>query len=125
MIGLSRATAATASLLLNFESLFTALLAWFAFKEHAGRRVVVGMLSVFAGGVVLSGVVGGHGRCRVRRRRGSCSRAWDGRSITTSPGRFQEAMRSSSRPAKGVVAGTVNFAIALVDGQVVASPSAG
>jgi hypothetical protein len=37
------------------------LSAWFVFKEHAGRRVVVGMMFVSAGGIVLSGVAGGTG----------------------------------------------------------------
>jgi hypothetical protein len=35
--------------------------AWFVFKEHAGRRVFVGMMFVFAGGIVLNGVAGGTG----------------------------------------------------------------
>lgn len=54
--GLSTTSASTTSLLLNFEGLFTALLAWFAFHENFDRRVALGMLAITAGGVVLSAV---------------------------------------------------------------------
>ena len=54
MVGLSRASAATASLLLNLEAVLTALIAWVVFRENAGRRVVLGMAAIVAGGVVLS-----------------------------------------------------------------------
>lgn len=54
MWGLTQTSGSVASLLLNFESVLTALLAWIAFKENADRRVVLGMLAIVAGGVVLS-----------------------------------------------------------------------
>ena len=54
LYGLSATTASTASLLLNAEGVFTALLAWVAFKENADRRIVLGMLAIVAGAVVLS-----------------------------------------------------------------------
>ncbi|KAF0223259.1 MAG: hypothetical protein FD176_2078 [Rhodospirillaceae bacterium] len=54
MVGLTGATASTTSLLLNAEGVFTALLAWLAFKENADRRIVLGMLAIVAGAVVLS-----------------------------------------------------------------------
>ena len=54
MIGLNRTSAATASLLLNLEGVFTALLAWFAFREHVDRRVAAGFAAIAAGGVLLS-----------------------------------------------------------------------
>jgi drug/metabolite transporter (DMT)-like permease len=54
MWGLTQTSGSVASLLLNFESVLTALLAWIAFKEHADRRVVLGMLAIVGGGVVLS-----------------------------------------------------------------------
>ena len=37
MLGLSRMAAAPASLLLNAEAVFTALLAWFAFRENVNH----------------------------------------------------------------------------------------
>ena len=54
MLGLAATGAASASLLLNLEGVLTALLAWFVFKENAGRRVVVGMALVVVGGLLLS-----------------------------------------------------------------------
>jgi len=55
MVGLSRADAASASLLLNLEVVFTAILAWLVFKEPANPRVVWGLLAIFAGSVALVG----------------------------------------------------------------------
>jgi drug/metabolite transporter (DMT)-like permease len=54
MVGLSNMPASGASLLLNAEGLFTALLAWFVFGENVDRRVAAGMLAIVAGAVVLS-----------------------------------------------------------------------
>lgn len=54
VIGLTRIEASIASLLLNFEAVFTALLAWVIFKENADRRIVLGMLLIVAGGAVLA-----------------------------------------------------------------------
>ena len=54
MIGLTRTPASAASLLLNLEGVFTALLAWFVFRENFDRRIALGMLAIIAGGVALS-----------------------------------------------------------------------
>lgn len=54
MTGLTRMPASGASLLLNAESVFTALLAWFVFKENFDRRIVLGMGAIVAGALVLS-----------------------------------------------------------------------
>jgi len=55
MIGLARSAAATAALLLNLEGVFTALLAWFVFRENFDRRIAAGMAAIVAGGLVLAG----------------------------------------------------------------------
>lgn len=60
-MGLAQVGAATASLLLNLEAVLTAVIAWVIFRENAGRRVVAGMLSIVAGGLVLSGSGGDAG----------------------------------------------------------------
>ncbi len=54
MVGLSGMASSGASLLLNAESVLTALLAWFVFKENVDRRIALGMLFIVAGALVLS-----------------------------------------------------------------------
>ena len=54
MLGLARADAATASLLLTLEGVATALLAWFVFRESFDRRIAIGMACLVAGALVLS-----------------------------------------------------------------------
>ncbi|MBC7590613.1 MAG: EamA family transporter [Salinibacterium sp.] len=54
MFGLANMPATGASLLLNAEGVFTALLAWFVFKENFDRRIALGMVAIVAGAVVLS-----------------------------------------------------------------------
>ncbi len=54
MIGLRLMPAFGASLLLNLENVFTALIAWFAFQESADRRIVLGMSAIAAAGLLLS-----------------------------------------------------------------------
>ncbi len=54
MIGLARTSGASAALLLNFESVFTALLAWFVFRENLDKRIATGFLLIVAGGLILS-----------------------------------------------------------------------
>jgi drug/metabolite transporter (DMT)-like permease len=54
MLGLTRMPASGASLLLNAESVFTALLAWFIFKENFDRRIALGMGAILAGLIILS-----------------------------------------------------------------------
>ena len=54
MVGLQVTDSASASLILNLEGVFTALLAWFAFKENVDRRIAVGFALIVAGGAVLS-----------------------------------------------------------------------
>lgn len=51
--GLLHTPAATASLLLNLELVFTAVLAALVFREHLGRAVVFGTACVVTGGVLL------------------------------------------------------------------------
>jgi len=51
--GLSRMPAAGASLLLNAEGVFTALLAWFVFRENFDRRLMLGMFFIVAGAAIL------------------------------------------------------------------------
>jgi drug/metabolite transporter (DMT)-like permease len=54
MAGLATTPAASTSLLLNLESVLTALLAWFAFRENFDGRILMGMIAIVAGGLLLS-----------------------------------------------------------------------
>jgi drug/metabolite transporter (DMT)-like permease len=54
LYGLAAMPASGASLLLNAEGVFTALIAWFAFKENFDRRIALGMLAIVAGAAVLA-----------------------------------------------------------------------
>jgi drug/metabolite transporter (DMT)-like permease len=54
MWGLAGTSASAASLLLNAEGVFTALLAWYAFRENFDRRIALGVAAILIGAVVLS-----------------------------------------------------------------------
>src|SRR3990172_2070548 len=54
LFGLSQMAAAGASLLLNLEAVFTALVAWLVFGENVDRRIALGMVSIVSGGILLS-----------------------------------------------------------------------
>ena len=54
MVGLENLPGSGASLLLNAEGVFTALIAWFVFRENFDRRIASGMLLIVAGATVLS-----------------------------------------------------------------------
>ena len=54
MFGLIQTPGSTAALLLNLEGVFTALLAWFVFRENFDRRIFWGMVSIVLGSLLLS-----------------------------------------------------------------------
>ncbi|MEB0135273.1 EamA family transporter [Actimicrobium sp. CCC2.4] len=54
MLGLTRLPGATVSLMLNAETVFTALLAWCVFRENVDRRIAFGMAVILAGALLLS-----------------------------------------------------------------------
>jgi drug/metabolite transporter (DMT)-like permease len=56
--GLQRTDAISASLLLNFEALFTALLAWAVHGEPIGRRVALALAAMSVGGALLASAGG-------------------------------------------------------------------
>jgi drug/metabolite transporter (DMT)-like permease len=54
MTGISHTSASSAALMLNLEGVFTAMLAWFVFKENFDWRIFAGMALIIAGGALLS-----------------------------------------------------------------------
>lgn len=53
MLGLAGLPASSASLLLNAEAVFTALIAWVVFRENVDARILLGFLCIVAGAVVI------------------------------------------------------------------------
>jgi drug/metabolite transporter (DMT)-like permease len=53
-IGLTTTPATVGSLLLNFEGVFTALLAWTIFKERWHLQIFLGIVAITCGGIILS-----------------------------------------------------------------------
>ena len=120
MLGLARTDAAAASLLLNLEGLATMGIAWVVFRENVDRRLLLGAFAILAGAVLLSW-------------QGEASFQWSGLLIAGASlcwGIDNNLTRklSSSDPVqiamlKGLVAGAVNFMLALWQGAML--PSAG
>lgn len=54
MHGLKITPASSGALLLNTEGVFTATIAWLAFKEPCDRKLVAGMIAIVLGGIVLT-----------------------------------------------------------------------
>ena len=116
MLGLTRLPASDTSLLLNAEGVFTALLAWFAFRENFDRRVAAGMLAIVAGAVLLSWP--GEARFDAARPAlavlGACL-AWALDNNLTRKVALGDATAIAA--VKGLAAGAVNLAIALALGD--------
>ena len=112
MIGLTGMQASAASLLLNAESVFTALLAWFVFRENFDRHIASGMLAIVAGAVVLSWSGDPHsaGLWPVLAILGACM-AWGIDNNLTRKVSLTDATWIAS--VKGLVSGGVNLTLAL------------
>jgi drug/metabolite transporter (DMT)-like permease len=113
MFGLARSDAAGASLLLNLEGLATMGIAWLVFHENVDRRLLFGAFAILAGAALLSW-------------QGRASLDWGAVLIAAacvSWGIDNNLTRklSSADPVqiamlKGIIAGTVNLALALAQG---------
>lgn len=115
MVGLTLTPASSASLLLNMEGVLTALLAWFVFKENFDRRIFAGMLLIVVAGILLSwqqvpvlGVPWG-----ALAIVGACL-CWAIDNNLTRKVSASDALQIAG--IKGLVAGSVNLAIALALG---------
>lgn len=124
MWGLARMPASGAALLLNAEAVFTAVIAWVAFRENVDRRVFAGMLAIVAGAIVLT-VLSGPARADLGSLLpalavlGACL-AWGIDNNLTR--RVALADATSIAAIKGLAAGVTNLALALSFGA--AWPSA-
>jgi drug/metabolite transporter (DMT)-like permease len=116
MFGLRAIDAASASLILNLEGVFTALLAWFVFNENFDKRIAWGMAAIVAGGIVLSlgPALRAQGLVGPLAIAGACL-AWSIDNNLTRKVSIHDAM--SIACAKGLVAGSVSVALALASGS--------
>lgn len=122
MFGLTLTTAASGALLLNLEALATMAIAWLVYKENVDRRLLIGAFAILAGAVLLS---------------------WEGTGVAVNLGALLVAAAclawgldnnftrniSAADPVaiamlKGLVAGFVNVALALLAGAALPALSA-
>ena len=111
--GLQHAPAATASLLLNLELVFTTVLAYFVFREHVGRRVVTGTVLVVIAGGILSWSGSADLRWGALLIAGACF-CWGVDNCVTA--NLDELAPAHITLVKGVIAGGANLAIGLALG---------
>ncbi len=120
MLGLSRTDAASASLLLNLESLATLAIAWVAFHENVDRRLLVGAGAILAGALVLSWQGGGQWGWGAPLIVGACLCWGIDNNLTR---KLSAADPVQIALLKGVVAGSVNLGLALASGAPLPAPA--
>ena len=116
MAGLLYTSGSTASLLLNLEAVLTATIAWIVFREHAGRRVVLGMAAIVAGGIILTWPTGNAAPSRwlgPLAIAGACL-CWAIDNNLTRKVSAADALFIAG--SKGLIAGAVNCSLALILG---------
>jgi len=115
--------ASGASLLLNAEGVFTALLAWFAFRENFDRRIALGMAAILTGAAILSwpGALQFAGIAPAAAVLGACL-AWGIDNNLTRKVSLADATWIAA--IKGLVAGGVNLVLAVAMGASMPSPGA-
>jgi drug/metabolite transporter (DMT)-like permease len=120
MVGLTSTAASASALLLNLEAVFTALLAWFVFRENFDRRIALGMGLIVLAGVVLAWTPGSFAFSSVLFVAGACI-AWGLDNNFTRKVAANDAMAIAA--VKGLIAGAANICIAFAAGAVLPSPS--
>ncbi|MEY8877113.1 MAG: EamA family transporter [Leptothrix sp. (in: b-proteobacteria)] len=120
MSGLATTPAASAALLLNLEGVLTALLAWLVFREHTDRHIVLGMFAIVAGGALLAWQPGdtslSPGALLII---GACL-CWAVDNNLTRKVAANDALLIAG--LKGLCAGVVNTALALLTGAQLPAP---
>ena len=111
--GLGRLDAATASLLLNLELVFTTVVAATIFREHLGRTVIGGTTLVLAGAVLLSWSGQPEVRWGAALVAAACLCWAIDNSVTAS---LDQVAPSQITAAKGVIAGATNLGIGIALG---------
>ncbi len=116
-VGLSSTGGAASSLLLNFETVFTAILGWRLYREHVGRRFALVVAMMVAGGACLvvsrEGATGSLGWGAVAIVAAAC--AWAVDSALTRPLADVDPVKVTRY--KGAIGATVTLAASLVTGS--------
>ena len=120
MFGLARTDASSASLLLNLEGLATMGIAWLVFRENVDRRLLAGAFAILAGAALLSWQGGASLDWGAVLIAAACL-AWGIDNNLTRKLSAADPMQIAL--LKGLCAGSVNIALAWVQGA--AFPSAG
>jgi drug/metabolite transporter (DMT)-like permease len=121
MKGLTHTDGATASLLLNLESVLTAALAWGIFKENADRQIVLGMAAIVVGGVLLAWRDGGGAWSPGALLIAGACLSWAVDNNVTRMVSASDAMMVAC--IKGLLAGACNTALALAGGAALPAAS--
>ncbi len=113
--GLAQSSAAAAALLLNLEGLFSLAIAWLVFHENVDRRIALGAAAILGGATLLSwqpdlGAGVGRGALAIA---GACMFWAVDNNLTR---RLSGADPLQIAAVKGLVAGAVNLALALLLG---------
>ena len=116
LAGLARTPSSSAALYLNFEAVFTALVAWIVFRENFDRRIALGMAFIVAGGLALGvqGTPSWEGLAGPLLIAAACL-CWALDNNLTQKISMADPVRIAT--IKGLVAGGVNIALALLLGQ--------
>ncbi len=114
MFGLAGGRASQAALLLNLESVLTAALAWFVFREHFDARIATGMALITAGALLLAWPGAGLGFDSGALLVAGACLAWAVDNNLTRKVSGGDPVLIAG--LKGGVAGAVNLAIATVTG---------
>lgn len=122
MAGLAATQASVASLLLNLEGVFTALLAWFTFRENFDRRVMLGMALIVCGGALLGWQGGSLAFSWPALAVAGACLCWGIDNNLTRKISAGDAVKIAA--VKGLVAGAVNLGISLVLGAALPAPNA-
>lgn len=115
MLGLAHTPASSASLLLNLESVLTAVLAWVVFRENVDLRIFLGMVAIVAGGTLLAGDFSSDGwNWGALAIAGACA-CWAIDNNLTRVVSGGDPVQIAA--IKGGIAGAINVGIALAVGQ--------
>jgi drug/metabolite transporter (DMT)-like permease len=126
LLGVARTSAAVAALLLNLEGVATMAIAWLVFRENVDKRLLLGALAISAGAVLLS-IGGGWGDGALRGTAlgslliAAACLAW-GIDNNVTRG-LSGADPAQITMLKGLVAGSINVALALINGARLPGPA--